>query len=1292
MRKVNFKRTIVTAVSVAMAVSLVPGRVHAETYGTETDDSAGDEYSLVWAEEFDGDSLNTDDWNVETHEPGWVNAELQRYTSLDEGNIEVSDGTLKIKPHIVINETDEVNTEDQETVEEESSEVETTNISFDVTVWDSLYDCDNVVLQVNFGKIDDSEEGSAAANVILSDISLKDEEGNEILYNTSFDNGGDGWYCGITSPAAGSVSYGDGKAYLAVDASGDANWHYQLQQGGLSLRVGKTYTLSVNAISNVDRATEITLLDPTDNKYTWFGGSTATIKGSAVSTGTGVVSGGKYGEITSGRITTQNKHDFTYGRFEARAKVPTGQGYLPAFWLMATDEGLYGQWPRCGEIDIMEVKGQDTSKSYHTIHYGYSSGTGHKENQGTNYVEQNGYSDDFHTFTVDWDPGKITWYVDGNEVYTTSDWYTGTDDDNQITYPAPFDQNFYVILNLAVGGSWVGNPGDEEFAEMNEKAYEVDYVRVYRKSDEAYEREESYAVKPEGDVVTFREADESGNYVKNGEFTDAIGVDGDKDNWLLHLESDATGTTYELSNEGITITPASAGSQNYSVQLKQENVPMYRGWEYELSFDAYAAEERDIVVDIEGPDKGWIRYLKDTTVSLGTEKKTYTLDFTMEEKNDANGNLEFNLGKLGSTAPVTIFNVRLVHKSGEEIVDDGGKVIRPDGNYIYNGSFDQGEKRLGYWEIEDSSKEYVSVTNQGGKRELKVVVPEGGRSIAVKQSELAEIAAGTYELSFNARCEDESAADGLSITVAGKEYKPVLGVDDEKYSKKITFEDNNTRENSYVEILFLNKGTYYLDNLFLTEAALIKNGSFNAGLAGFSPYIYDTVSANYVVDSMNGNDNAFAITIDDTVADDAGNSWYVQLNQDGVTLEEGKTYKLSFKAKSSIERAITYACQQFEGDWTNYSGTHESVQIDNEWKTFTTEFTMNYPTDTNTRFNITMGSVDGIRITEKHDVFIDDISLVEVGDEDDEPAAPKPSETVPPAPKPSETTAPEVTDSEETTKPAEGKPAESKPAETKPAETKPAETKPAETKPAETKPAETKPAETKPVETKPIDTKPVASKTEETPAQETVTTGGNTTGNNASYASNDANEDAATTGTASSTGTAASTDAATSAGTGNTESTGSTGSSSALASATGATAAAGAAGLTDAPAVLGATKKKTADKKTTESSKNGKNTGNKSSSANGANDSQISTGEEVSASAPSDTDVIAEVAKADDQKVVLPKTEDETQVASASEEVQKTETTSKTNDVSVKASRRTIFTAIKEFFQNLINAFLKLFK
>ena len=144
---------------------------------------------------------------------------------------------------------------------------------------------------------------------------------------------------------------------------------------------------------------------------------------------------------------------------------------------MANDENVYGQWPRCGEIDCMEVMGQETNKAYGTIHYGNP----HAQSQGTYYTGENesDFSDDFHVFTCDWEPGKITWYVDGVKYHEESDWYSTTVGQGTFAYPAPFDQPFYIILNLAVGGSWVGNPNDETSFENN--PYEIDYVRVYHK-------------------------------------------------------------------------------------------------------------------------------------------------------------------------------------------------------------------------------------------------------------------------------------------------------------------------------------------------------------------------------------------------------------------------------------------------------------------------------------------------------------------------------------------------------------------------------------------------------------------------------------------------------------------------------------------------------------------------------------------------------------------------------------------------------------------------------------------
>jgi len=180
---------------------------------------------------------------------------------------------------------------------------------------------------------------------------------------------------------------------------------------------------------------------------------------------------------------------------------------------MANDENVYGQWPRCGEIDCMEVMGQDTNKLYGTIHYGNP----HAESQGTYTIKdgKESFSDGFHTFTCDWEPGKITWYVDGIKYHEESNWHSTTEGQGTLTYPAPFDQPFYIILNLAVGGSWVGNPNEETNFVNN--PFVVDYVRVYQKG--SYDEN---VTRPEVKFEPTNEPDDSGNYIKNITFAEEI--------------------------------------------------------------------------------------------------------------------------------------------------------------------------------------------------------------------------------------------------------------------------------------------------------------------------------------------------------------------------------------------------------------------------------------------------------------------------------------------------------------------------------------------------------------------------------------------------------------------------------------------------------------------------------------------------------------------------------------------------------------------------------------------------
>lgn len=469
---------------------------------------------------------------------------------------------------------------------------------------------------------------------------------------------------------------------------------------------------------------------------------------------------------TSGRINTQHKHDFKYGLFEARVKVPEGQGFLPAFWMMPTDENLYGQWPRCGEIDIMEVLGNNTDTSYGTIHYGNP----HSESQGSYTLDEGSFSEEYHVFDVEWEPGKISWYVDGKLIHTEDNWYSATEGQGEITYPAPFDQPFYIILNLAVGGNWPGNPDDT--TDIENSAYYIDYVKVYQK--DSYDEN---VTKPIEEVI-LRDPDENGNYIINGDFSVNEELTDDKDWIFLTALGGEAGA--EIRNNEIAVTTENEGTVDYSVQLVQPNLPMKQGGVYRLSFDAYADADRTMKVGISAPDRSFRRYLNDTEISLTQEKQTYNLDFTMTDSDDANGRLEFNMGAAGSTSGIRISNVSL-KKTDEIVITDGEKGILADGNYVYNGSFQEGEERLGYWDVQKNDGAEVSVTNENNIRRLMVNAPEGTSAdnpVIVSQTDLALSSGNTYAMSFTAEGEPGKK---ILVKVAGQKYEFELNGEEQEY-------------------------------------------------------------------------------------------------------------------------------------------------------------------------------------------------------------------------------------------------------------------------------------------------------------------------------------------------------------------------------------------------------------------------------------------------------------------------------------------------------------------------------
>lgn len=174
---------------------------------------------------------------------------------------------------------------------------------------------------------------------------------------------------------------------------------------------------------------------------------------------------------TSARIHSINKGDWTYGKMEASIKLPAGQGIWPAFWMLPT-ESVYGYWPQSGEIDIMELLGHQNHVTHGTCHYGVNSPYDHQFS-GSSYTLSSGtFSDAFHTFTVEWTPSEIRWYLDGIQFFSI-------DSSNPAfsTYNWPFDQNFHYLLNVAVGGNWPGAPDNTT---VFPATMEVDWVRTYQ--------------------------------------------------------------------------------------------------------------------------------------------------------------------------------------------------------------------------------------------------------------------------------------------------------------------------------------------------------------------------------------------------------------------------------------------------------------------------------------------------------------------------------------------------------------------------------------------------------------------------------------------------------------------------------------------------------------------------------------------------------------------------------------------------------------------------------------------
>jgi beta-glucanase (GH16 family) len=247
------------------------------------------------------------------------------------------------------------------------------------------------------------------------------------------------------APAPGPLVWSDEFDGAAGSAPNNAKWRFDIGGSGWGNNELEYYTNSTRNAA-LDGAGNLVITARRENPSNfscWYGTC----------------------QYTSARMLTSATFTKAYGRFEARMKIPRGQGIWPAFWMLGNNIGSVG-WPTSGEIDIMENIGREPNTVHGTIHGpGYSGGEG----IGAPYSIGGAFADAFHTFAVDWSPNLIVWYVDGNEYQRRTPADLGGD-------RWVFDHPFFMIMNVAVGGLWPGYP---DGSSTYPQTMTVDYVRAY---------------------------------------------------------------------------------------------------------------------------------------------------------------------------------------------------------------------------------------------------------------------------------------------------------------------------------------------------------------------------------------------------------------------------------------------------------------------------------------------------------------------------------------------------------------------------------------------------------------------------------------------------------------------------------------------------------------------------------------------------------------------------------------------------------------------------------------------
>ncbi|MBK1878719.1 family 16 glycosylhydrolase [Pelagicoccus mobilis] len=378
-------------------------------------------------------------------------------------------------------------------------------------------------------------------------------------------------------------------------------------------------------------------------------------------------------DYTSASLTTKGLADWTYGRVEIRAQMPAGRGLWPALWMLGSNIDEVG-WPLCGEIDILEYVGFDTTTAWGTVHtdtYNHADDTA----KGGKITVPD-ITEAMHNYTLEWEPDKITLSVD-ESVY-----FTFTKDANATTAEWPFDLPHYLLLNIAIGGDWGGQEGIDDSIFPVQML--VDYVRIYQRKpagpysiDLSSEGPGRLRIDPEkdsydeGDEITLhiepevgmRLADFSGeqaapNYripitvnrplafdarftnpgdiLENGDISKAA------DSWYHWIDDSQSAGSLSFANGEVKATVTSSSPEGWPFQFGQGGISITTGDVYQISFKARANTTARVDVKI-ARDWGSFTPYETQTIELTEQWENYTLNYQHQEASDSNTRLELNV-------------------------------------------------------------------------------------------------------------------------------------------------------------------------------------------------------------------------------------------------------------------------------------------------------------------------------------------------------------------------------------------------------------------------------------------------------------------------------------------------------------------------------------------------------------------------------------------------------------------------------------------------------------------------